>query len=40
MYPTTFEVWTGAGDGGCSGVGARINDSQVFDRPQDLKSPY
>jgi hypothetical protein len=39
MYPTVFEVWTGGCDGGCSGMGARINDPQVFDRPPDLTPP-
>jgi hypothetical protein len=39
MYPTAFEVWTGGCDGDCSGVGARINDPQVFDRPPDLTRP-
>jgi hypothetical protein len=36
MYPTALEDWTGGFDGDCSGVGARINDPQVFDRPPDL----
>jgi hypothetical protein len=39
MYPTVFDVRSGGCAVVSSGVGARINDPQVFDRPPYLTLP-